>query len=229
MIFDTSNPDFSTLLTRDIAIALLKRLNTLISQNRDDFHRSSLDFNSYNNLKKLKLDNLIVADSEAQATDELIKLFDTLFFKQQVTLVRGSNEPEYFPAQGYQPARIEFAHGFFTSALHEISHWCIAGESRRQLIDYGYWYAPDGRSATKQLAFERVEIKPQAIECLFNLACQRPFKVSQDNLFANFDTSNSTFAYDVYQQVKEYIAKPDTLPCDARALLRALISICVVD
>ena len=35
-------------------------------------------------------------------------------------LVRSNSEPEYFPIQGNQPARIEFAHGFFASALHEI-------------------------------------------------------------------------------------------------------------
>ena len=101
----------------------------------------------------------------------------------------------------------------------------MAGEARRRLSDFGYWYAPDGRTEAQQQAFERVEIQPQALECLFTLACRRHFQVSQDNLFADFDTSSSTFARDVYQQVENYIAKPHTLPRDAKTLLSALISI----
>lgn len=167
-----------------------------------------------------------MVDSERLATDWLIQLFNTLFTDQQVILVRSNGEPEYFPAQDNEPARIEFAHGFFASALHELSHWCVAGDARRQLPDFGYWYAPDGRTEAQQQAFERVEIKPQALECLFTLACGRHFQVSQDNLFADFDTSNSTFASDVYQQVESYIAKPHTLPRDAKTLLTALLSIC---
>lgn len=165
-------------------------------------------------------------DSEQAATDWLIDLFNTLFSKHHVQLVRGKHEPEYFPANNGELARIEFAHGFFASALHEISHWCVAGKARRQLSDFGYWYAPDGRSSAQQQAFERVEIKPQALECLFSIASKRPFHVSQDNLFADFDTSHSTFANDVYQQAAHYITKPQTLPSDAQTLLRALLIIC---
>jgi hypothetical protein len=113
--------------------------------------------------------------------------------------------------------------------LVEMSHWCVAGDARRRLSDFGYWYAPDGRSAAQQQAFEHVEIKPQALECLFTLACGRHFQVSQDNLFADFDTSGSTFARDVYQQVENYIAEPSTLPRDAKTLLNALLSVCATD
>lgn len=112
--------------------------------------------------------------------------------------------------------------------LLEISHFCIAGDQRRLLPDFGYWYAPDGRSAAQQQAFERVEIKPQALECLFTHACGRPFQVSQDNLFADFDTSASTFAKDVYQQAKAYLSQPDTLPRDAKTLLQALLITCTL-
>ncbi|MDN5694296.1 MAG: elongation factor P hydroxylase, partial [Psychrobacter sp.] len=101
-----------------------------------------------------------VDENEKTATDWLISLFNTLFAHQHVILVRGAGEPEYFPAKDNQPARIEFAHGFFQSALHELSHFFIAGERRRQLSDFGYWYAPDGRTEAQQQAFERVEIKP---------------------------------------------------------------------
>lgn len=177
----------------------------------------------------LQIEASLVMDSEQAATDWLIDLFNDLFIDQHVVLVRSDGEPEYFPAQDSHPARIEFAHGFFASALHELSHWCVAGDARRRLPDFGYWYAPDGRTAAQQQAFERVEIKPQALECLFTLACGRQFQVSQDNLFADFDTSDSTFADDVYQQVEHYIAEPQALPRDAKTLLHALLSICAID
>lgn len=161
-----------------------------------------------------------------QLTQWLIEVFNQLFAEYQVMLVRGAGEPEYIAAQGAQPARIEFAHGFFASALHELSHWCIAGKHRRTQDDYGYWYAPDGRTEAQQRLFEQVEIKPQALESLFSLATQRPFRVSQDNLSADFDTSNSTFAKDVYDQAKHYLDNPTTMPRDAKILLIHLLKLC---
>ena len=71
------------------------------------------------------------------------------------------------------------------------------GRSKRRLFnDFGYWYAPDGRNEEQQQQFEQ-EILPQAIECLLTLVCNKPFSVSKDNLFADFDTSQSTFEADV--------------------------------
>ena len=231
MISPAVDPDFSVLLSVSDAKRLLHRLNTLETKKPPE---------SLSAISKMQLNALseqwqkiihakdinTVDENEKAATDWLISLFNTLFAHQHVILVRGIGEPEYFPAKDNQPARIEFAHGFFQSALHEISHWSLTGSERRSLSDFGYWYAPDGRTAAQQQAFERVEIKPQALECLFSLACGRNFQVSQDNLFADFDTSTSTFAQDVYQQAKAYIAEPHTLPRDAKTLLQALLTIC---
>jgi|GEM_PF-196051 len=113
----------------------------------------------------------------------LIALFNSTFKDFNTRLVLGDDEPIYIPA-GKETAyhQIVFAHGFFSSALHEIAHWCIAGEKRRLLEDYGYWYCPDGRDATQQADFEKVEIKPQAIEWAFTEAAGRKFQVSTDNL-----------------------------------------------
>ena len=231
MISPAVNPNFSHLLSTPDAKRLLKRLNELDSKktnaNFDNKIKPQLQTLSEQWQKIIHAEDTNAFDeNEKTATDWLISLFNTLFSEQQVILVRGNGEPEYFPAKDNQPARIEFAHGFFQSALHELSHFFIAGEQRRQLSDFGYWYAPDGRTAAQQQAFERVEIKPQALECLFSLACGRDFQVSQDNLFADFDTSGSTFAHDVYQQAKEYIVDPQTLPRDAKTLLQALLTIC---
>ena len=231
MISPAVDPDFSVLLSGSDAKRLLKRLTELESKktnaNFDNQIKPHLQTLSEQWQKIIHANDINTVDeNEKAATDWLISLFNTLFAHQHVILVRGAGEPEYFPAKDNQPARIEFAHGFFQSALHECSHLSLTGSERRSLSDFGYWYAPDGRTAAQQQAFERVEIKPQALECLFSLACGRNFQVSQDNLFADFDTSTSTFAYDVYQQAKAYIAEPHTLPRDAKTLLQALLTIC---
>ena len=220
MLSNATIPDFTTLLTHEIVAGLFEQLDELVGQKTKDLQQDLPKKPS-----NLSLDSTNIKNSEQQATDWLIEFFNALFIKQKVELVRGNHEPEYFPAINDNLARIEFAHGFFASALHELSHWCIAGFGRRKRSDFGYWYAADGRSEAQQLAFERVEIRPQALECLFTLACKRDFQVSQDNLFATFDTSASTFATDVYYQAKHYIDKPQSLPADAKTLLRALLLI----
>lgn len=235
-------PAFASLLTA-VARPILRQ--RLLELNRGSTSASSADDpelglawleqmrNRWQALQRLKSDKAGNNDTllddlsyEQSLTAWLIELFNAIFAPQNTVLVRGDNEPEYFPATQDHPARIVFAHGFFASALHEISHWCIAGRQRRQLPDYGYWYAADGRNQAQQQAFEQVEIKPQAIECLFTLACQRSFRVSQDNLFADFDTSQSTFAQDVFEQALHYTHHPSTLPRDAQRLLALLLTIC---
>ena len=93
----------------------------------------------------------------------LISLFNETFEKDfKVRLVRGNDEPIYLPAgigEGSlkaQPyAQVVFAHGYFASGLHEIAHWCLAGEKRRQQVDYGYWYCPDDAVQSNKLYFNR--------------------------------------------------------------------------
>lgn len=117
-------------------------------------------------------------------TEALISLFAEIFAQSERTvLVRGTHEPVYRPWTTEHPyAEIVFAHGFFSSALHEIAHWCIAGQARRRLPDYGYWYQPDGRSTELQREFESVEVKPQALEWIFSVAAGTTFHFSADNL-----------------------------------------------
>ena len=138
---------------------------------------------------------------------DLIHIFEQCFFKTFNTkLIKGGDEPLYSPADvkcGYH--QIIFAHGYYASALHEISHWCMAGNARRLLEDFGYWYMPDGRDAEQQKIFEQVEIKPQAIEWAFCVAAGKKFNVSADNL--NGATPDTiTFKENVYQQVQQYLA-----------------------
>lgn len=144
------------------------------------------------------------ADHSAQ---DLVKIFNELFMRSFSTVLEGGgDEPIYLPAKDAQEHnRIVFTRDYYASALHEISHWCIAGEVRRQQIDYGYWYEPDGRSIEQQRAFEKVEVEPQALEWLFSAAAGVKFRVSADNLNGD-DIDTSTFAESVKQQVVTYIA-----------------------
>ena len=116
----------------------------------------------------------------------LQRVFNDSFAASHATrLVGGASEPLYQPAHGAQQwHRLYFREDYFASALHEVAHWCIAGEARRRLVDFGYWYAPEGRSPAQQRAFEAVECKPQALEWFFSRACGYRFRVSVDNLDA---------------------------------------------
>nr|WP_202261887.1 MULTISPECIES: elongation factor P hydroxylase [unclassified Alteromonas] len=150
----------------------------------------------------------------------LISLFNDTFSDFNTRLVLGSDEPIYLPANetcAYN--QIVFAHGFFSSALHEISHWCIAGEARRKLEDYGYWYCPDGRDEQQQADFEKVEIKPQAIEWAMTEAAGRTFQVSTDNL-NGAEPDREGFTRNVAAQLQRY--KAEGFPPRAARFIRAL-------
>lgn len=199
-----------------VNIPFVSVISVLPLNNQSMITRLSYNIPSYD-FKKLHWQSV-----EKLQVDWLILRFNQWFASYQTLLVRGDNEPEYFAKTDNSPAKIVFAHGFFASALHEISHWCVAGKKRRLLNDFGYWYAPDGRSEAQQRLFEQVEIIPQAIECLLTLMCGKFFQVSQDNLFANFDTSQSTFANDVCQQAIKFWQTGEKLPTDAKFLLKQL-------
>lgn len=138
---------------------------------------------------------------------DLIALFNQTFLDVYNTeLVLGGDEPIYLPADDEYPHhRVIFARGYFASALHEISHWCIAGAERRLLEDYGYWYEPDGRSEFKQAAFEKVEVKPQAIEWILAKSCGFRFQVSCDNLNGDCEPDRVGFTNTVREQVLAYL------------------------
>lgn len=138
--------------------------------------------------------------------EQLIEIFNGCFADEFNTrLIKGDDEPIYLPADAELPYhRIVFAHGYYASALHEISHWCIAGKARRELVDFGYWYCPDGRDAKTQCQFEDVEVKPQAFDWLFCMAAGYPFNVSCDNLEGDFEPDRVVFQRRVHAQVMEY-------------------------
>jgi hypothetical protein len=145
---------------------------------------------------------------EIHLYQDLITLFNHCFFEKYNTLlVKGENEPLYLPAnETRKHCTLLFAHGYFASALHESSHWLIAGEQRRKLVDFGYWYMPDGRDEAQQALFQNAEVKPQAMEWILSMAAGFRFRVSLDNL--NGKESDATaFKQAVHNQVKIYCEK----------------------
>lgn len=166
--------------------------------------------------------------AEKSVTERIVSVFDTCFSSPDglnTRLMGGFEEPYYRPASenGASWHQVEFTRDYPASALHEAAHWCVAGESRRKLPDYGYWYAPDGRSSAQQAEFERVEVKPQALEWVFARACGLKFRVSADNLDAGLGPS-AVFKRDIWQQVQNYCR--DGLPSRARQFAGALARAC---
>jgi len=119
-------------------------------------------------------------------------VFRECFFETYRTVLEGGGgEPLYVPSADpvSSPHRVIYREDYLSSALHEVAHWCLAGRARRGQEDYGYWYSPDGRDAAQQLAFERAEVRPQAIEWILSDACGAPFHLSADNLTAGVGPS----------------------------------------
>ena len=166
-----------------------------------------------------------MSDGQGQWTlEDITALFNGVFGERYNTrLIRGGDEPLYRPANTETPFhQVIFARGYYASALHEISHWCIAGEQRRQQEDYGYWYCPDGRNAEQQKAFEQAEIAPQALESILTHACGREFHVSVDNLGGDVDVDVSAFAAQVGARAQRYLE--ECLPARANSFRIALKS-----
>ncbi|MDP3706074.1 MAG: elongation factor P hydroxylase [Legionellaceae bacterium] len=155
--------------------------------------------------------------------DDLIRIFNDCFKQTYHTvLARGDDEPIYLPADEHRLHHtIYFAHGFFSSALHECAHWLIAGKERRRQEDYGYWYVPDGRNAEQQNVFQSVEVKPQAMEWILSHSANYPFQFSIDNL--NGEPSDmEQFKAAVYQQVLRY--QHEGLPLRATIFRNSLVA-----
>jgi elongation factor P hydroxylase len=152
-----------------------------------------------------ELVELPAAHWEAGVSELLDCLNPWLEHGWRTRLVAGADEPVYRPAAVPQAFhQIVFAHGYFSSALHELAHWCLAGAGRRTKEDYGYWYCPDGRDVKRQAAFEQVEVKPQAVEWWLTAAAGRRFRTSTDNLNGT-PTDNTPFRQAVQQQAQRYL------------------------
>ena len=152
--------------------------------------------------------------NEQQRLVAISALFNQLFSSHRTYLIGGAKEPLYVPAgESNQFHQLMYTGDYLSSALHEIAHWCIAGPERLLQEDFGYWYQPDGRSASEQRQFETVEVKPQALEWMFSIACGHKFTPSMDNLNAPETASANTA-----NSFKEAVAKQCLTWCDSARL-----------
>jgi elongation factor P hydroxylase len=162
--------------------------------------------------------------AEALRVTTLERVFSDCFRDNAKTLLQGGySEPLYQPAVSTDQLNVlRYREDFFASALHEAAHWCIAGPARRKQIDFGYWYAPDGRNASQQSAFENVEYKPQALEWFFAKACGYRFRISVDNLNpkGTQSLSDDGFEQRVIDQAKNWAEQG--LPADGSNFFNAL-------
>ncbi len=151
--------------------------------------------------------------------------FSVCFLKKFKTiLIGGAKEPLYIPAETKKGMhRLYYREDYISSALHEVAHWCVAGEARREKIDFGYWYIPEGRSVRQQVKFCAVEAKPQALEWLFSLACDYPFRLSLDNCGDLTHYNTESFACSVSQHMSIFIDKglPKRAECFFMELTRS--------
>jgi len=104
--------------------------------------------------------------------------------------------------------------------MHEVAHWCIAGKARRQQLDYGYWYKPDGRTQAQQSTFETVEVKPQALERILCKAAGMTFRLSVDNVADPLCKPSEAFTDAVQVQTVAYLQQG--LPKRAQHYAQAL-------
>lgn len=170
------------------------------------------------------VERLAPSPSGQFVSERLERVFSLCFTQSLGTRLQGgADEPLYQPASADDGMHVlYYREDFFASALHEIAHWCIAGPSRRELVDFGYWYAPDGRTAAQQQAFEAVEYKPQALEWFFCKACGYRFRLSVDNLetLAGELPDTSGFRAQVVAQARRW--QVDGLPQRAERFFQAL-------
>ncbi|NVJ62089.1 MAG: elongation factor P hydroxylase [Gammaproteobacteria bacterium] len=132
------------------------------------------------------------------------RVFNQLFETTLNTRLEfGFEEPFYLASNQEGRSVIQSRYDYLSSALHEIAHWCIAGDARREVDDYGYWYEPDGRSDQQQALFEKVEVEPQAMEWILSACCQHEFNFSADNLEGDV-TLSEAFTEAVTAKVAEF-------------------------
>lgn len=103
-----------------------------------------------------------VCCSDDEYCHNLIRVFANIL--PDLIIKGDAEEPFYKAPQVDSHAILYFRSNYPRSLLHEIAHYCLAGDRRRGVDDFGYWYTPCGRTAEEQRRFEVVEARPQGLE-----------------------------------------------------------------
>ena len=83
------------------------------------------------------MDDLARKHRQLRMTDWIEHLNREVMTAMQARLVGKFPEPFYQAPSGTAFAELQFTHDYERSALHELAHWCIAGDARRKYDDYG--------------------------------------------------------------------------------------------
>lgn len=135
--------------------------------------------------------------------DTLAAVFNQCFGETyQVRCIGGFVEPEYLPVQLPDGlAELRYTQDYPASALHEIAHWCIAGEGRLARADFGYGYLAPPRDSATQQRFFALELKVQTLEAWFALGTGVRFVASADN-FECSDAALKSFAQQISERLQ---------------------------
>ncbi|MGB1237142.1 MAG: elongation factor P hydroxylase [Pseudomonadales bacterium] len=152
----------------------------------------------------------------------LIEVFAEVF--PALTICGDADEPFYRAPQAGEKAVLYFRSNYPRSLLHEMSHYCLAGDRRRQLDDFDYWYTPCGRSADEQLAFERVEARPQGLEKRFCELAGLTFSPSLDDFSGR--PASEVFLQGLDSAYREMCERPPKTAAKAIAGLKKMALAC---
>lgn len=117
--------------------------------------------------------------SDDELCQYLIEVFLSVF--PGLMIKGGAQEPLYVAPKGEARAVLFFRDNYPRSLLHEVSHYCLAGDRRRKMDDFGFWYSPCGRTEEEQARFEFVEARPQGLEKAMCEIVGIPFSPSLDD------------------------------------------------
>jgi elongation factor P hydroxylase len=158
---------------------------------------------------------MVAGFTDDECCQFLINAFRIIF--PTLTIKGGAEEPFYEAPTENGNAVLYFRDNYPRSLLHEISHYCLAGDRRRGLDDFDYWYSPCGRSEEEQLKFEAVEARPQGLEKAICEVLDIKFSPSLDD-FSGRPPSDQ-FLVDLEKSYNEMCSNP---PITAQKLLSGL-------
>lgn len=155
--------------------------------------------------------------SDDELCQFLMSGFSEIF--PDLTIKGGAEEPFYEASKSSSMAVLYFRSNYPRSLLHEISHYCLAGERRRQIDDFGYWYSPCGRPQEEQERFEAVEARPQGLEKALCEIIGIKFSPSLDDFSGR--PPSQAFLHELDRSYQEMMMCP---PLTARKALQGLRS-----
>lgn len=117
-----------------------------------------------------------------------------------------ADEPFYKAPTKNTKGVLYFRSNYPRSLLHEMSHYCLAGDRRRALDDFGYWYSPCGRTADEQAKFEAVEARPQGLEKAFCEIVGLDFSPSLDDFSGR--PASASFTQGLMSAYEEMVSNP---------------------